>query len=134
MHVEALAISETPLDRLEVVVNGEVREVGSPENRKLLSGAWESGIDTFISCETSSWIAVRAVEKRSGGRYRFAHSGPVYVDVDGRPLRPRREEVEFLAKRVEAQIERSRGVLPEAAIAEYRAALDAYRKIAERAR
>jgi hypothetical protein len=54
--------------------------------------------------------------------------------VAGKPLRPRREEVAFLIQRVEDQVRRSRGVLPEAALAEYERALAVYREIAARAR
>jgi hypothetical protein len=76
-------------------------------------------------------VAVRAIEKRPGARIRFAHSSPVYIDIEGRPLRPRKSEVEYLIERVQTQIDRSGKVLPPAAIAEYRKALKAYKKIAE---
>ena len=68
------------------------------------------------------------------GRERFAHSAPIHVDVPGKPLRPRKFEVEYLIQRVEAQIARSAGLLPTPALDEYRAALKAYRAVAETAR
>jgi hypothetical protein len=42
--------------------------------------------------------------------------------------------VDYLVRRVEAQIRRNGTVLPEAALAEYRAALKAYQEIAHTAR
>ena len=71
---------------------------------------------------------------RRNGRVRFAHTGPFHVLVEGRPLRPRKAEVEYLVDRVEKEIARSRGTLPEAAIAEYEKALEAYGWIAKSAR
>jgi hypothetical protein len=65
---------------------------------------------------------------------RFAHSAPFHVEVAGKPLRPRRAEVEFLIRRVEEQVARSDEVLPKAAIEEYREALRAYQELARGAR
>ena len=59
---------------------------------------------------------------------------PFHVEVAGKPLRPRREEAEYLVKRVEDQITRSADVLPKAALDEYREALRIYREIAKMAR
>jgi hypothetical protein len=56
------------------------------------------------------------------------------VNVPGSPLRPRRVEVDYLIHRVESQLNRSAGVLPPAALEEYREALRIYRRIATTAR
>ena len=61
---------------------------------------------------------------------RFAHSAPVWFDDPQKPLRPRPEQAAFLIKRVEDEIERSRDKLPPEAIAEYEAALAAWRSFA----
>ena len=97
-------------------------------------GPYESPIDAALTIDGTSWVAVRCFEDRPDGRVRFAHTGPFHVDVAGRPLRPRKAEVEYLIRRVEAQIDRSAGVLPGPALEEYREALRIYRKIAETAR
>jgi hypothetical protein len=60
----------------------------------------------------------------------LAHSAPVHIDIAGKSLRPRKQEVEFLIKRVEDQIARSADVLPKAALDEYRDALRIYRELA----
>jgi len=128
------ALSSLPLARIEVVVNGEVAQTLTPANRKTDRDAYESPIDAALPLDGSSWVAIRCFEDRPDHRVRFAHSGPFYVDVAGRPLRPRKGEVEYLIRRVDTQIQRSAGVIPEPALEEYRSALRAYRTIAETAR
>jgi hypothetical protein len=122
-QVKGIVDAEHAVEKVEVVVNGEVVET-------LKSKEFE----TKVKVDGTSWIAVRCTEARPDGRPRFAHTAPFWIDVEGKPLRPRREEVEYLIRRVEEQIERSGAVLPEAAVEEYREALKAYRKIAETAR
>jgi hypothetical protein len=135
-EVHVRTVSETPITQLELVLNGEVTaSIGaSAASTRTEAGAWECDLSFRQRVSGTSWLAVRAFEERPGGRVRFAHSSPVWVDVAGRPLRPRKEEAAFLVARVEEEIARSEGVLPAAAIAEYRRALDVYRRIAENAR
>ena len=77
---------------------------------------------------------MRCWEGRPDGRVRFAHTAPWHVDMPGQPLRPRKAEIDYLIRRVEEQIARSKEVLPAEALAEYQRALEAYRRIGERAR
>jgi hypothetical protein len=134
MRLSGKGQSARPLGRIEIVVNGAVVRKVEPANHETDRRAYESPIDVPLRFETSSWVAVRCFEDRRDGRVRFAHTGPFYIDVAGRPLRPRKVEVEYLIKRVEAQIQRGAAVLPAAALDEYRKALQIYRKIAETAR
>jgi hypothetical protein len=127
------AIGAMPLARIEVVINGEIARTIKPVNRET-GRAYESPIDEALKIDGTSWVAVRCFEDRPDGRVRFAHSGPFHVDVVGRPLRPRRAEVEYLVHRVEVQIDRSADVLPRPALDEYREALGIYRKLLETAR
>jgi hypothetical protein len=55
------------------------------------------------------------------------------MEVEGKPLRPRKEETDFLIKRMQDQIKRNEGVLPEDALGEYRQALEIYKGIARSA-
>lgn len=87
-----------------------------------------------MSILESSWIAVRPFERGPEGRVRFAHTAPWHVVIVGNPVRPRKEEVAFLIRRVRDEISRHRGVLPDAAMEEYREALRVCERIAERAR
>src|SRR5947209_315280 len=128
------AISALPLDRIEIIVSGVLADRLKPANRRTTAGAFESPLDARIPIEHSSWIAVRCFEDRADKRVRFAHTGPCHIEVADKPLRPRREEVEYLINRVEDQITRSADVLPKAALNEYREALRTYQEIAKMAR
>ena len=132
--VQTEVYSELPLDRIEIIRNGEIEHVLQPQNEQTPGGARHSRVEADVRMEGSGWIAVRAYEKTPEGRIRFAHSSPVHIDVEGKPLRPRREEVEFLMERVRAQIVRSRDVLPASAIQEYENALQTYEEILTRAK
>jgi hypothetical protein len=134
LRVGGSALSAVPLGRIEVIVNGEVAERIKPANRQMKGGGYESPIDARLKLDGSGWVAVRCFEDRPDRRVRFAHTAPWHVEVAGKPLRPRRAEAEFLARRVEEQLERSKGVLPEAALAEYREALRVYRGLLKTAR
>jgi hypothetical protein len=128
------ALSGAPLSRIEVIVNGTVAERIKPANRKTEAGGYESVLDARLKVDGSSWLAVRCYEEYPEGRVRFAHTAPWHVEVDGKPLRPRKAEVEYLVKRVEGQLKRSAAVLPEAALAEYRDGLRVYKELAKTAR
>ncbi len=133
-RVTGRTASAQPLDRIEIVVNGEVARTLKPANRKMENENFESPIDEKLIIDGTSWIAVRCFEDRPDKRVRFAHTGPFHIDVAGQPLRPRRAEVEFLIKRVEDQLNRSAKLLPETAVEEYRAALEVYKGLAKNAR
>ncbi|MBL8173080.1 MAG: CehA/McbA family metallohydrolase [Bryobacterales bacterium] len=78
--VNAEALSQTPLDRVEVMVNGKAARVV------------EGGSASFrLAVKESSWIALRAL----GPPHRlvlndtqaYAHTSPVYVTIGRRPVR-----------------------------------------------
>jgi len=121
--------SAGPLATIEVVSEGRVIKTIAPQNRRTASTAYESRIDESLRVERSSWLAVRCFETTAAGRPRFAHSSPTHVDIAGRPLRPRREEVEYLVSRVRDELARNENVLDQPALDEYRAALAAYERL-----
>jgi hypothetical protein len=129
VRITGKALSSVPLGRIEVVINGEIARTIKPANRKTDRGGHESAIDERLSIDQSAWVAVRCFEEHDGGRVRFAHTAPCHFEIEGKPLLPRKQEIEFLARRVAEQIERSKDVLPAAALDEYRDALRAYRAI-----
>jgi hypothetical protein len=133
-RVKGQAQSALPLERIELIVNGEVARTLVPANQKRKEGGFDSPIDEAIPIEGSSWIAVRCFEDRPDRRVRFAHAGPVHITMPGKPLRPRKAEVDWLGQRVEEQLTRSAALLPAAAVAEYREALRVYQEIARNAR
>jgi hypothetical protein len=126
--VVGTAQSTYPLERIEIVVNGHVAKTVKARNPDKSGplGAYSSRINENIDVATSSWIAIRCFERRPDGRSRFAHTAPFHVEVKGKPLQVRKAEVNFLIKRMQKQIERNEGVLPEKALDEYRQALEIY--------
>jgi hypothetical protein len=129
-RVTGTVLSGRPLQRIEIIVNGEIAQTRKPKNQRTDKGAYESPLDALVSVDSSSWIAVRCFEDRADKRVRFAHSAPFHIEVAQAPLRPRKAEIDFLVKRVEDQLKRNQGVLPAASLAEYEEALRVYRKIA----
>jgi hypothetical protein len=128
-RVTGEALSALPLDRVEVVVNGEVVRTVTPANKPREPGGFASAIDEKLDIDGSSWLAVRCFEAHPNNRVRFAHTAPFHVEVPGEPLRPRAAEIDFLIRRVEEQIARSKDVLPPAALDEYREALRTYQAV-----
>ncbi|MFP6762979.1 MAG: CehA/McbA family metallohydrolase [Planctomycetaceae bacterium] len=123
-------LSKHPIDTIEIIVNGRVARWWRPDQSgRTADSAYEAEIDIEQPLSTSGWIAVRVFSQLPNGRSRFAHSSPVHIDIDGRPLRPRRVETQYLVKRVEDELKRHRGILNAEAIAEFEEALAVYRKI-----
>jgi hypothetical protein len=125
-EVSGSVLSEERVSELEVIVNGEVRHRLALAPRKNAEGAWEAQFRQPLALAGTSWVALRCFEPRGRPPVRFAHTAPRWFEVRDAPLRPKRQEVEFLMQRVRDEIKRSRGVLPAPAIAEYERALAAY--------
>ncbi|MCI0747772.1 MAG: CehA/McbA family metallohydrolase [Verrucomicrobia subdivision 3 bacterium] len=132
--VECTARSEQALESIEQIVNGLVVRRFEPQNTKTSAGAFETTITAQFSPKRTSWLAFRCFEKRPADRFRFAHTAPWYFEVPGKPLHPRREEAEWLVARVKEEIARSRNIVPENLIEDYRRALTTYEEIAAGAR
>ena len=132
--VDGIAQSAYPLERIEIVVNGLVAKTLKARNIQMPSGGFSSKINEKKDVSSSSWIAVRCFEARPDGRTRFAHTSPFHVEVEGKPLRPRKAEIGFLIKRMQEQIERNKRVLPKEALEEYHRALKIYQTIAKSAK
>jgi glycerophosphoryl diester phosphodiesterase len=121
--------SPNPIDRIEIVSNGSIVTSVDGHSIQTDGGGYRQAIDEQVTLKTSGWIVVRVFEKRPDGRVRFAHSSPVHVEIPGRPLRPRREEVRWIVDQIQREIARNDGVLEEASVAEYRQALRTYQRI-----
>jgi hypothetical protein len=133
-RVAGEALSARPLERIEVIVDGEVVRRVTPANRPGADGGFASPFAEEVTVEASAWIAVRCFETQPDGRVRFAHTGPFHVEMAGEPVRPRRREVDWFVARMREEIARNRGVLDEASLAEYTRALEIYERIGGRAR
>lgn len=88
LAVRARAISAAPMERLAVLVNGEVwREAAGDGGADAVADSpFELEIAGELRLDRSAWVAVRAEGPRSvwtTDSSLFAHSSPVYVLVDG---------------------------------------------------
>ena len=77
----------------------------------------------------SGWLAVRCLQIQPDGRVRFAHTAPWWVEIEGKPLRPKREQADWFVQRTEEEIARHTGVLAPEQLADFHAALAAWKKI-----
>jgi hypothetical protein len=126
--------SPYPVNRLEIVVNGEVAPCAIPELEANARGVYEFSVTRQVAVNGTSWIAARCYAETPEGRTRFAHTAPWHVDIEGQPLRPRKEEVAYLIGRMNDEIKRNTGVLGQAALDEYRRALEYYEDLMPTAR
>jgi hypothetical protein len=132
-RVRGAVQSARPIRVIELIKNGERFRLLTPANRRIGS-AFESPFDEFVPIESSAWLAIRCWEPTADGRIRFAHSSPVFFDVPGKPLRPRRDEVQFLIDSINDRLKRIEEVWPAAVRREYEQALAAFRELAQTAR
>lgn len=125
-RIAGTILSEEPLAFIEVIRNGVPAVTIMPQDHQTSDGARRTEFNTEIMLDKSSWVAVRCWEDRPGCRFRWAHTAPWHVEVQGKPLRPRSEEKEFLVARMKSEVKRSRDVLPREAQAENERALAVY--------
>lgn len=131
--LEFESVSDRSIDRIEVIVNGEVVKTVQPKSEAAAGQPHRSQYSVPIGIGEPSWIVARSFQKSSDGRVRFAHTAPWHIEVGDTPVRPRREEVEYLISRVRSEIQRNESVLTEAALAEFRQALSVYEDLLQRA-
>lgn len=122
-RIQGFARSAHQQTAIEILSAGQIVRHVKPINRRLPSGAFETEIDETLEVNGSSWFAVRCFEQTEDQRIRFAHSAPFFMDDASRPLRPRREEVQYLVDRMQREIARNEGVATPVALDEYREAL-----------
>jgi hypothetical protein len=102
--VHASVETQTPLDRVELIVNGRVVHSEPAEGKTTIE------FRTQAPLRGSSWIALRAL----GPRHRlilndtmaFAHTSPVYVTIGGQPVRVA-DDIRFYREWVERLIART---------------------------
>jgi len=84
-------LSQSPLDRAEIIFNGEViRRFQARNSQKRLEEEFE------LTLNESGWIAARAFEKQEK-TIRFAHTNPIFIEV-GCPMKPKTESARFYAE------------------------------------
>ncbi len=115
--------------QIEVIVNGQVERTLEAASKQTKAGGYRAEFETELTIDQSSWIALRCFEDRPDKRPRFAHTSPVHLHVAGRPLKPRKEELDYLVQRITDELRRHEGVLSPEAIAEFQQAKDFYEKL-----
>lgn len=122
-----------PVESVEIIVNGDVAKTFKLDPNLPADRGHKKRLECSVVLGGSSWIAARCSEIPIPDNYRFAHTGPVYVRFGDEPLRPRKREIDWLVQRTREELERNRGVLRPAELAEFEQALEVYRGIAARA-
>lgn len=84
-RVAARLRSIYPIDTLELIYNGQVAHRLSLKGRTPipvldLTPSWS------ITPRRSGWVAARALYRAPDGRLRQAHTSPIYLAVDGKPI------------------------------------------------
>jgi hypothetical protein len=88
VHLRAEAHSAVPFEDLELLVNGEVQASKTPSGNQL-----SAVVETDLVCTQSAWVAAtcHGAARLASGACVLAHTTPVYLDVQDRPLRPTEE-------------------------------------------
>ncbi|HEY2841701.1 MAG TPA: CehA/McbA family metallohydrolase [Pirellulales bacterium] len=119
-HVERARVGDTRKVPVQLIVNGKVVETQAIE----ADGAVNDLVFSFKP-ERSSWVAVRV--------FAAAHTNPIFVEVDGQPIRASRRSAQWCLDGVDVcwkqKVGRIRPAEQEAAAVAYETARNAYRKI-----
>jgi hypothetical protein len=130
LTVDIESVSEKPISAIEILVNGRVVDAATPACEQTRESAWQVRLRRTVVVDGSAWLVVRSIENQPDGRKRFAHTAPWHVVAPGKPLRPRRDQVEYFVGLMETEIVRNRPVLKPEALAEFQQALETYRRLA----
>jgi hypothetical protein len=88
--------SPVPIDTVEVVLNGEVIQTVNQ-----LEGSMSVEIERSVLVDESGWLLLRASSHNPHPHildmYPYATTSPVYINVDGKPQKSRKDAEYFLA-------------------------------------
>lgn len=133
VSISGRIITLNPLKFIEIIRNGVIASRLEIVPAKTEEGAWEYVTDGKVNLSGSGWVALRCFEDLPNDKVSFAHTNPVFMDVEDRPLVPRRRDADFFVRRIDEEIARNSGVLSEEALGEYRQAREYYQAVLERA-
>ena len=121
-HVERARIEESQKVPVELIVNGQ-----SVETQEVMANGEIVPLQFKAAIDRSSWIALRI--------FPSSHTNPVFVIVDGKPIRASRKSAQWCLDAVEvcwnAKVERIREEERDAAREAYNVASQTYQKILE---
>jgi TolB protein len=117
VRVKAEAVSITPLDSLQIIVNGDVAKTVAATD-PYVAGAPQGGrarvtFDGSVEMPEGGWVAARVLgppSKYIGDDYAFAQTSPVFVVRGGKRF-VKADDVQFLSQTIDAiwaRVERSR--------------------------
>lgn len=86
-HIERSRIDQTRTVPVEVIVNGEV-----VSTHELLADGSTKSFSIPVDIQKSSWVAVRILPS--------VHTNPIFVHVDGQPIRANKKSAEWCAEAV----------------------------------
>lgn len=129
LEIVGTAHSRRPLRAMEVIVNGDIAETIQPDNQKTEHGGFQNHVQFKVSRNESFWVAVRCFEEHPEGRIRFAHTNPVYVDMEGSRVRPAKRALDFIIQQLEKEQQQLGEMLSKPAVSEYQKAIDIYRQL-----
>ena len=118
-HVERARVEDSRRVPVELIVNGEVAAVREVE----ADGSWSS-VSFDWTPERSSWVCLRI--------YPSSHTNPIFVEVDGAPIRANPRSARWCADAVEQCWKNKRDATRESEREAARAAYDVARKAYER--
>ena len=133
VSVTGVITSLNRIQAVEVIRNGVAAQKMDLQPEQTAEGTWKYSIRSDVPLTGSGWVAVRCFEDLPNAKVSFAHTNPVFIDVAGQPLIPRRRDAEFFVRRMSEEIARNTGVLPDDCLAEYRKAKEMYQTILDRA-
>ncbi|MCP4784240.1 MAG: CehA/McbA family metallohydrolase [Fuerstiella sp.] len=129
IEISGTVESLSPLKSIQIIRNGQIATTVDAQSEKTSAGTYRTSLETSAILSGSGWVAVRCFEDLPDDKVSFAHTNPVFMDVDGQPLRPRKQRVKFFVQRMDEEIERNTGILTDEALAEFRAARQIYANI-----
>ena len=96
LHYRSFMRSSVAIDRVEVVLNGEVIDTVA-----LTDGAMSADIKNSVVIEESGWLLLRASSEEPHpdifDMYPYATTSPVYITVEGKPQKSQKDAEYFLA-------------------------------------
>jgi hypothetical protein len=119
-HLERARIGETRTVPVELIVNGR-----SVDKQTLVADGRIQDLKFEFAPERSSWVALRILAA--------AHTNPVFVELDGRPIRASKKSAQWCLDAVDvcwkAKSPKIRASEQQAAAAAYELARQAYRQV-----
>lgn len=117
-HLERARVDDSRTVPVEIIVNGEVAAT-----RELVADGHMEAFQVPVELTQSSWIAVRILAS--------CHTNPIFVHVDGKPIRSSRRSAEWCIKAVDTCWESKENRIRESEREAAREAYDQARKIYE---